>query len=222
MLKAIIFDFDGVVADTEPLHYRAFLEVVKPLGADFDYDVYTQRYIGFDDRDGFAAIAEDYNFELDTDLTESLITQKAHRFEAIVDEGVTSYPGVAQLIQTLSKQIPIAICSGALLSDIDAILPAIGDGRLKDCFEHIITAEDVQFSKPDPESYALAATRLGVDPTSAMAIEDTPAGLQSAKGAGLKTLGITNTHAAARLQLADHIVDSLDGLTLDQLNAWLG
>ncbi|MHC4994830.1 MAG: HAD family hydrolase [Planctomycetota bacterium] len=222
MLKAIIFDFDGVIADTEPLHFQAFLDVVQPLGADFDYTTYARRYIGFDDRDGFAAIAADYGIEIDNGQIEPLIAQKARRFEQIVADGVQTYPGVIELIQSVSKQLPLAICSGALLSDIEAILPGIGDGRLNECFAHIITAEDVQRSKPDPESYALAAARLGVKPAEALAIEDTPAGLRSAVDAGLKTLALTHTHSANSLGAADRVIDSLQGVDLERLNDWLG
>jgi beta-phosphoglucomutase len=222
MLKAIIFDFDGVIADTEPLHFQAFLDVVQPLGADFDYTTYCQRYIGFDDRDGFAAIAADYGIEIVNGQLETLIDQKARRFEQIVADGVKTYPGIIELIQDASQHLPLAICSGALRSDIEAILPGIGDGKLKTCFAKIVTAEDVMRSKPDPESYALAAKQLGVEPDEAMAIEDTPAGLKSAVGAGLKTLALTHTHPAKDLAAADRVIDSVVGIGIDQFNEWFG
>jgi beta-phosphoglucomutase len=107
----------------------------------------------------------------------------------------------------------LAVCSGALRSDIAPILESLG---IADCFDLIITAEDVARSKPDPECYRLTHTRLNefrrlnLPPGRVLAIEDTPAGITSAKGAGLRVIAVTNSYPAVHLSQADQIVDTLD------------
>ena len=219
MIQGIVFDFDGVIVDTEPLHYRAFQEVMGAFGVEFDYAEYQKRYIGFDDRDGFAAIAGDHDIGLDDVRLAELIERKADTFERLVRQGVEPIPGVIQLIQAAAERWTIAICSGAIRRDIDAALETVGN--LSDLFSHIVTAEDVARSKPDPASYTLAATRLGLEPAHLLAIEDTPAGLRSASGAGLHTLAVTTTCSRQELEpLAERVVASLEEVDVDQIEQW--
>jgi beta-phosphoglucomutase len=217
MLEAIVFDFDGVVADTEPLHYRAFMRILEPLGRGFDYACYLRDYIGCDDRDAFRLAFAPKSLS-DSELAD-LIRRKSAAFEAVVAEGVTFYPGVIELINEAASALPLAICSGALRSDIDLIMSDVGDGSMLDRFAAIVTAEDVAKSKPDPASYVLAAERLGVAPANCLAIEDTPAGLASAQAAGMKTLGVATTHDITAL-FADRIESDLASVTLSQLQDW--
>jgi beta-phosphoglucomutase len=219
MIDAIVFDFDGVIVDSEPLHWQAFQRIFEPLGMGFDYQRYLAEYVGFDDRDMFRRVFAEHDQPLDGGRMAGLIERKGEAFAAIVGDGVEALPGAAELIRNTSQQLPIAISSGALAADIAFILPAIGDD-LMDCFRAIVTAGDVAQSKPDPASYRLAAERLGVAAKRCLAIEDTEAGLISAKDAGMHTLGVTNTCPADRLQHADRVVDTLEAVTIDQLNAW--
>lgn len=211
--EAVIFDFDGVIVDTEPLHYAAFQRTLEPLGMHFSWDEYVETYIGFDDRDAFRHAFTAQGKFLDKDSLRGLIEKKAAYFIEIIRSGVSSYPGVVELIVHLHRnRIPLAICSGALRSDIDPILELLG---ITDYFEVIVTADDVSASKPDPECYALAFQRLlsSGHPTlsqeTTMAIEDTPAGISSARSAGLQVCAVTNSYPAARLGEADCIVESL-------------
>lgn len=221
MLQAIVFDFDGVIVDSEPIHYAAFKAVFEPLGAQFDYGVYLERYAGFDDREGLAAILSDYNVGVDAAHMETLIESKAKALTDIVADGVKPMPGAAGLIRDCAACWPLAVCSGALRRDIDLMLPAIDEG-LADCFRLYITAEDVARSKPDPASYRLAAERLGVDAAACLAIEDTAAGIASAAGAGLKTLAVTHTYPADVLADADRTVETLVDLNPETLRRWFG
>jgi len=149
-----------------------------------------------------------------------MIQVKAEVFTRLATESAEPFPGVVELIQRAGDALPIALCSGALRSDIEAALAGVGDGRVIDRFAAIVTAEEVERSKPDPQSYALAVERLGVAPDRALAIEDTPAGLASAGDAGLRTLGVTNSYAAADLERAERTVTTLEGGTPEQLQAW--
>jgi beta-phosphoglucomutase len=217
MLSAIIFDFDGVIVDSEPLHYEAFARVARPLGFDIDYATYLRDYIGFDDRGVFEELFSQADQPLGSQRLRELIARKGEAFQQILREGIEPCPGAIEMITHAAARLPLAICSGALRSDIDAILPAIGNGRLGECFGAVVTADDVERSKPDPTSYRLAAERLGIDPGQCLAIEDTPAGLASAQRAGLHTLAVCTTHDADALTLAEQIVDSLTDISVDDL-----
>jgi len=211
MISEIIFDFDGIIVDSERLHWAAFNIVMKPRGMEITWPDYVETYIGFDDRDAFrAAFPTIGNAEL-TDL----IDQKTVAFQTVLErKGASALPGSVELIQALSGHIPIAICSGALRTDI---LPILGTLGIEEAFDTIVTAEDTHISKPDPAPYRLAMKNLGV--TCGMAIEDTPAGIASAQGAGLKVLAVTNSYERDVLTEADAVVDTLEGLTLERLQA---
>ncbi|MFA7404427.1 MAG: HAD family phosphatase [Pelobacteraceae bacterium] len=211
--EAVIFDFDGVIVDTEPLHYAAFQRTLEPLGLHFTWLEYVETYIGFDDRDAFRHAFSSKEKALSQDELYQLIEKKAAFFEEVIRSGVSAYPGVLDLISHLNaNRVPLAICSGALRTDIDPILTMLG---ISDCFDVIVTADDVAASKPDPECYQLAFQRLlsshqtGFSKDATLAIEDTPAGISAAKGAGLKVCAVTNSYPADRLDQATFVTESL-------------
>jgi beta-phosphoglucomutase len=211
---AVIFDFDGVIVDTEPLHYRAFQRILEPLGLGFSWQEYVDTFMGFDDRDAFMEAFAAHGRSLDADTLHSFVEHKAQIFQIIIQDGINAYPGVTELITKLHHcQVPMAISSGALLSDITPILRQLG---IAHCFDVIVTADNVTKSKPDPESYRLAFERLsaraGTSPERTVAIEDTPAGISAAKGAGLPVIGITNSYPKELISDATVIIDSLEEL----------
>jgi beta-phosphoglucomutase len=217
--EAVIFDFDGIIVDTEPLHYRAFLSVLEPLGMGFPWEEYVATYMGFDDRDAFREAYRARGRDLDGESLKSLVAAKSRVFLDILRAGVQPYPGAVPMIASLhAAGIPLAISSGALMSDIAPILGRLGiDG----CFPVVVTADDVRKSKPDPECYALAFRRLSrmhpsrvKVPERSFAIEDTPAGIRSAKGAGLRVLAVTNSYGAGELAEADWVADSLENVRI--------
>ncbi len=220
-LEAVIFDFDGVIVDTERLHYEALHRVLLPLGLGITWDEYVQTYIGFDDRGVFLTRFARENRVLPAADLVRLVETKAGMFNHMVSaETPTPFPGVVELIRALSGRIPLALCSGALRSDIEPIFNGL---KLHGLFDLLVTADDVSMSKPDPACYRLAVERLSVHhgralaSASCLAIEDTPAGITAAKGAGLKVLALTNSYDRAYLGIADAVRDSLAGLTLDEL-----
>jgi len=227
MLKAIVFDFDGVIVDSEPLHHRAFNEVMHSLGVDFSYQQYLERYVGYDDRDGFRALLADFSLSpLGDDQAQisGLCDQKAIAFESVVEKGFDAIPGVLRFIAELPDDMPTAIASGATQHDIDLILAKLG---LNHRFNPVVTADDTIQSKPHPQTYTLAVEqlierwpRLVIKPGDCLAIEDTPAGIESAKQAGLMTLGLSTTCSVGHLYQADRLVPSFEGLTLKQLRVW--
>jgi beta-phosphoglucomutase len=221
MLKAIVFDFDGIIVDSEPLHYRAFQKALEPLGMGFSWAEYVTNYMGFDDRDAFREAFRAANMPLTAARLVELVAMKAALFHDVAAEGVVAYPGVIELIHALSGVVPLALCSGALRSDIEPVLEMVSLSAAFDC---MVTAEEVAASKPDPASYSLAIKKLQqlfpeamIAASRAVAIEDTPAGISSAQGAGLKVLAVTNSYPAAELQTADLIVASLADVSLKDL-----
>lgn len=213
-VEAVIFDFDGIIVDTEPLHYAAFQRLLEPLGLGFTWESYVADYMGFDDRDAFIEAFKGAESALNPAAMQEMIDRKAALFQEIIRDGICAYPGVVTLIRSLrNHRVPIAISSGALRSDILPILETLG---IPDCFEVIVTAEDVARSKPDPECYRLAHAKLNrhwslnLQPEQVLAIEDTPAGIEAAKHAGLMVLAVTNSYPPEQLTRADSIVATLD------------
>jgi len=212
--EAVIFDFDGVIVDTEPLHYAAFQRLLVPRGLGFSWEQYVETYMGFDDRDAFIEAFKASGSALSATALQALIDRKAELFQEIIRDGISAYPGVVELIRKIrASRTPLAICSGALLSDITPILATLG---IADCFDVIVTAEDVARSKPDPACYRLAHDLLNqfwsihLSPEQVLAIEDTPAGIAAAKGAGLSVIAVTNSYQGSHLNQADQIVETLD------------
>ncbi len=222
MLDAVIFDFDGIIVDTEPLHHKAFNKVLEAHGLGFTWREYVARIIGFDDRDAFREAFHGAGRCLSDDLLVDLIARKAKTFHEVIAGGVRPFPGVIDRIGELAGTLPLALCSGALRSDIDPILHQL---NLGDVFRVIVTADDVPVSKPDPAPYRLAFSLLqkiepfqGIQAQKTLAIEDTPAGIASARGAGLAVLAITNSYRAETLDQADLVIDSLAALGADDFH----
>lgn len=208
--RAVVFDFDGVLADTERLHLAAFQDVFAPRGWVLDEAAYFDRYLGYDDRDLVAAFAREQQVTLADADAQRLLAEKAQRFAARLGAGQALFAGAAACIDRLGRGHRLAIASGALRHEILAIL----DGaNLTSAFATIVGADDVARSKPAPDPYRLAVTRLGVVPVEAVAVEDSRWGLESARAAGLRTIGITTSYPAPALGLADVVIRSLDEIT---------
>ena len=227
MLKALVWDFDGVIVDSEPMHYRAFAQVARQLDAQFSWEEYLDRYIGYDDRDVFRILlTEAGKADQGSDDIPTLCAKKAEIFDEIVAQGIEPMPGAVELIDSAGRQMPLAISSGATQRDVDLIL---GRLELLDRFDTIVTADDVARSKPDPQGYTLAVSGLAqrrpeleLTPGNCLAIEDTAAGIQSARDAGLMTLGVAYTGPGKLLHAAHRVVDTLERLDIEQLQEWFG
>lgn len=219
IIESVIFDFDGIIVDTEPLHYKAFQKTLVPLELGFTWNEYCEIYMGYDDRDAFREAFKSKTRSLSTETLDHLISKKAEYFQKIISSGTTPYPGVIALVHHLhTSGVPLAICSGALRSDIHPILEQFS---IKKYFSCIVTAEDVPHSKPDPRCYQIAWQQLqklhpGKITTArkCLAIEDTPAGIESAKGAGLFVVAVTNSYPPEKLTQADVIIQTLEGFPM--------
>ena len=210
MISAIVFDFDGVLVDSEPLHLRAYQEVLEPIGLSLPREKYYASYLGYDDAGVFRAVAEARDWPLDDGQLEALIAEKCRVFDELLGGGDIMYPGAAECIVRLAAEWPLGIASGAARPEIEA---ALRGRELDRHFRFIVAAGETPAGKPAPDPYRKAATLHGVPAETCVAIEDSRWGIESAKGAGLWCVGITHTYPVAELLDADAIVTSLAELT---------
>ena len=213
MLRAIVFDFDGVIANSEPLHYRAFRDVLDESGITLSEQDYYARYLGFDDVGVFKAVALDRGVDWGDKRIAGLVKSKAHEMERLEANASILFPGAQAAIHRAAALVPLAIASGALGAEIRRVLDR---EKLTSYFKAIVAAEDTAVSKPAAEPYlralALLATVCGpLEPADSVAIEDSPWGLQSARAAGLHTVAVAHTYDPAALD-ADIVISSLDEL----------
>ena len=208
-----MFDFDGVLADSEPLHLKAYQALLEPQGIHLDERTYCERYLGYDDEGALRRMAEDNGLMLGDEEIELLIVEKGHVFERLVGSRDVLYPGAADCVRRLAAAWPVGVASGALRADIDLILRG---ARVGDLFQFIVAAGDTDRTKPAPDPYLRAAELHGVPPGACVAIEDSHWGLESARAAGMRTIAVTHTYPRETFAgTADAIVDALSELTVD-------
>ncbi|MCX7817798.1 MAG: HAD family phosphatase [Kiritimatiellae bacterium] len=216
---AVFFDFDGVIADSEPVHYRAFQRVLEPVGAGFSWAQYQTDYIGCDDRDVFRHAFARAGRPVQESEVRRWVAEKATVFERLVREAPPPlYPGVRPLLDSLRPSAIVGLCTGAMPSDLHAILDGTG---LLNSFDVVVTAADVRAGKPDPEGYRLAQRRAaelaGVSALPGVAIEDTPAGIRAACDADLPVVAVATTHPPSALSGAVCVVRSLEEIDCEYL-----
>jgi HAD superfamily hydrolase (TIGR01509 family) len=222
MLRAIIFDCDGVIADTEPLHFATFQKVLAEEGIHLTEKDYFERYLALDDRGCFTQAHADRSRELSPDKLSELIRRKAACVEAVMRERLRLFPGVARFIREASLRYPLAIASGALRHEIELILR---HGGVKDYFQAVVSAEDVTRGKPDPEPFLKAlslinsARRESIEPRHCLVIEDSIHGVRAAHEAGMLCLAVTNSYHTDALSQAERVVESLEGLALSEIES---
>lgn len=218
-LRAIVFDFDGVIANSEPLHCRSFQQVLAADGVHLSDTDYYERYLGFDDVGAFRAVAADRGRTWSERHLADLVAQKALAFEALERDVSVLFPGAADAIRRAAAAMPIAIASGAIGPEIRRVLDR---ERLTPLFAAIVAAEDTEQSKPAPDPYVCAvarlraATGLELRAGDCVAIEDSRWGLDSARAAGLKTVAVGQTYDATTLN-ADLVIASIATLDLHLL-----
>jgi beta-phosphoglucomutase len=220
-LQAVVFDFDGVIADSEPLHLRAYEDVLAPRGVTLTRQQYYDRYLGYDDAGVFEAVFRDRGLPLAVEDRDGLVAQKGRRYHELIDSAQILLPGALDCVRRLAAHVPLAIASGALRPEIEVILRR---AQIQDLFLAIVASGDTPHSKPAPDPYARAVDLLARarpdrvrERAACVAIEDSLWGIESARAAGLRTVAVTHTYTAADLPRADAIVDRLDDITPDLL-----
>jgi len=221
MLQAVIFDFDGVITDSEILHFRAFNAVLGRHGCEITKQEYYRDYLGMTDVDCFKALIGEGRLAVEEPHIQGLVQQKTKVFEQLARTEGRIIEGVREFLQMLSQnRVPTAICSGALRAEIELILEG---AKLRGYFDAIVSAEEVKRGKPDPQGFVLALRKLNqrrvtpIAPGRCVVIEDSHWGLQAAKAANMRTIAVTNTYEADQLKQADKVVNRLSDLTMQDL-----
>ena len=212
-MDALIFDFDGVVIDSEPIHLEGFRRILGTVGVSISRADYYGKYLGSDDHDCFVEALRSAGRECPEELIASLVAQKTRFIQETFADAVQPQPGAVELVRAAADAgIPVAVCSGALRSEIELAARSIG---VLDCFAVIVAAQDVEHGKPDPEGYVKTLAQLSdllarpLEAPRTIVIEDSPAGIQAGKGAGMKVLAVTASYGAEELTEADRVVDCL-------------
>jgi HAD superfamily hydrolase (TIGR01509 family) len=211
-VRAIVFDFDGVLADSEPLHLAAYQEVFAALGVTLTRDDYYANLLGYDDEGVFSVMSSRHGWRMDRERIAALVAEKSRVFKDIIPAHDVLYPGAASAVERLGSRYPLGIASGALKHEIEMVLRAAALDRH---FRFIVAAGDTAESKPSPAPYLEAARLHGLPASECLAIEDSRWGILSAKGAGMKCVGISSTYPASELGQADTVIASLDQFTDD-------
>jgi beta-phosphoglucomutase len=231
MLGAVIFDFDGVLVDSEQIHHKAFNRVLTKFNYQLSSREYYDRFLGLSDEELLRIVDKERHLSLSNQQFGQLLGEKANLFKEMAATEAGIIDGVPKFLKMLADNgIPMAICSGALLPEIDTILEGAG---LREFFKVIVSAEQVERGKPYPEGFLMALKLLNrriccscggnlhksIKPEECVVIEDSHWGLEAAKAAGMRAVAITNTYAAKHLKPADKVIAHLNELTLSDLNA---
>ncbi len=222
MLRALLFDFNGVLVDDEPLHLEMFQRVLAEEGVTLTREDYYAHYLGLDDRGCFAAVLVAAGEPASLPRLMRLTARKASYYqERIREQGYPFFPGAVDFVRgAAAAGRMLGVVSGALREEV---LGALRQEGVLALFKALVTAEDVAEGKPDPEGYRRALLALNtlpplperlVHPHEVLAIEDSPAGLDAAAGAGLLTLGLAHSYPLARLAQADAVAERIGNLAL--------
>jgi beta-phosphoglucomutase len=205
MIRALIFDFNGVLADDDPIHMEAFRKVAEEEGLSFTNEEYLEKYLPLNDRDCFKMLFSESGRPLSSRQLEDLIGRKGTYYFQMIAEKTVLFEKSAAAVRAAAERYPLAIASGARGTEIRHILSQCG---LETCFTAIVSAEDVEFGKPHPEPFLRAHEKLrerdrSLKREDCVAVEDSIGGIQSAHGAGMRCLAIAHSYGADRLRRAN-------------------
>ena len=223
-LKAVIFDFDGVIANTEPIHLGAFQRTLDGLGIRLTEEDYYARYLAYDDKTFFRRFLGDRDYEHEEALIAELIQRKSGHYDNLIKGNIEILPGVRNFIEMIAGKYRIAIGSGAMKGEIEDILEFAG---IRGLFEIIVGAEDIENCKPAPDVYLEVLRRLNESSSASenisayecLVIEDSVSGIKAALAAGMKCLAVTNSYSADELSSAHMVRESLSSVGTEDLSA---
>lgn len=219
--RAVLFDFDGVIVNSEPLHFFAMQEALASEKIELTEDEYYRELIGFDDRGAFRNVYQRRGMTLEPKTLLALLTGKSERMmDLIRRRHFHALPGVEEFVRALWRHVPLAICTGGLREEVEAMLEGVA---LRDCFQFIVAAEDVTAGKPDPQGYLLCVQQINhrwaerahgppqmpLRPVECLVIEDAPTVIRAVKTVGFSTLAVASSYPLMKLAEADYAVKAL-------------
>lgn len=208
--KAVIFDFDGVLVDSEPLHEWAIRTSVRDRGWSFTAQQFVEHIVGRGDDHAYRCIAKWNGGSISEAEIHDILREKWRLMsDGIAADKFTVQPGAVQLVRLIAETLPTAVCSGSVASTVRPMLERIGAAQF---MRAVVCGDDVPHMKPAPDGYLLAAAKLDVAPEHCVAIEDTPTGVRAAKRAGFFAIGVGHTVPLHMLHQADVAVPTIKGL----------
>ena len=223
MIKAILFDFNGVIIDDEPIQMKAYQEVLKSHEIAVTEELYFGA-LGMDDKTFVRSMFEHAKKPLTNPVLEKVLDAKTDLHRQMIEDELPLFPGVLTFLKAASREFELGLVSMANKAEVGYVFQR---AQLTPLFSVIVTAEDASVCKPAPECYLAGLTKLNEKrqherklpllPSECLAIEDSPPGIQSARAAGMRTLGVTNTVTAEALRAAgaDVVTASLADWTVD-------
>jgi len=207
-IKALLFDFNGVIVNDEPIHFEATRRVLAELGIAISLEKYNAEFLGCNDRECLQSLITNHN----PSKLEEIVDRKSRYYFDLIDNNPPFVHGAIDFIKEASSRFKLAIVSGALRREISHNLLA---GNLLSYFPVIISADDVTSSKPDPEGFNLAMARLDtmLVPSECVVIEDSQRGIQAARCAGMRCLALTTTFDRNALIDADWTLDAFPSIS---------
>jgi HAD superfamily hydrolase (TIGR01509 family) len=198
--KAVIFDMDGVIVDSEPRHEAAFLEVVREIGYSDKLDMRFADYIGRSDMEFWVDFVAKHH---PAQSFEELLARKRERVVEILRREKPLFDGIPELVRKLSNRYALALASGSERAVVETVL---GLDDLRRFFRAVVSGSEIERGKPEPDIFFRTAELLGVGPGDCCVIEDSKPGIAAGRAAGMQVIAITNTHPAAELQRATQVV----------------
>ena len=213
MLKAVIFDMDGVLVDSEPLHAQAERETFAPFGIDVS-DEELQRYIGRTSR----FLIRDFIDRYRLDVREEDLYRRHRTNLRTLYERVAPIPGALELLREIgASDVKIGLASS---TDLDLIRIAVERLAVASFFHALVSGQEVERPKPDPDIFLETARRMGCDPSECVVIEDSRAGVEGAKRAGMACAAFESPHSLNQdVSVADLVIDDLRKLDLERLRS---
>ena len=213
--KAVIWDMDGVIADTASYHFKAWHEVFQRRGVKFTRDDFRRNFGQRND----TIIRNTLGEQISQSEIDIIAREKEKTFRKVAGQNIKPLPGAVKLVKSLrERRFKTALASSAPIENIRLVTRGLG---IDNCFHSIVTGRDVAEGKPSPQGFLLAAQKLGVEPKDCVVIEDAIAGVAACKRAGMQCMAVTNTHPRESLAEADLIVDTLEEVTVDDLEGLL-
>jgi len=212
--RAILFDFDGVIVNSEPLHFWAYHQTLREEKIDLTEEEYYRELVGMDDRGCIRHLWKLHGRPLTGAALLRVFTRKKEAMAELIERRrPRALPGAEAFVRGLWRNYPLGIYSAALRDEIEAMLEGVA---LRDCFQVVTSAEDVRRAKPHPEGYLktmeLLSRKAGrkLAPPDCLVSEDAPRVIAAAGAAGFRILGVTTSHNAEALACADYVVRSLE------------
>ena len=210
MIEAVIFDMDGVISNTLPIHTGAESKVLLRYGIRVLPQEIIQEFNGVPDRVTFETLFKRFNRKLDLQQVQE---EKWELFQKLAKDGIPAIPGSLEFINILlANKFTLGLASSAPLRIINLVIDSL---RIKEKFQAVVCTEEVQHGKPAPDIFLLAAKQLNVEPQNCVVIEDAASGIQAARSAGMRCIAIATAHKREELEGADKIVDNFSELTIE-------